>query len=164
MFVTKDFMLCRHQPLFFLLMYFIWRKNKMFILYSLFQGMLNNVNIRMLLTIHRASQWFSGKEFNRQCRRHGSGPWVRKIPCRRKCQPTLVFLLGNPMDRGAWRAAVHGVQQLVPLPRLTLWLFIDEPRDCHVEWNKSEKDKHHMISLTRNTKNIVQMNLTTKQK
>ena len=95
MFVTKDFMLCKHQPLFFLLMYFIWRKNKMFILYSLFQGMLNNVNIRMLLTIHRASQWLSGKEFNHQCRTHGSGPWVRKIPCRRKCQPTLVFLPGK---------------------------------------------------------------------
>ena len=32
-------------------------------------------------------------------------------PWRRKWQPTLVFLLGNPMDRGAWRAAVHGVAQ-----------------------------------------------------
>ena len=24
-------------------------------------------------------------------------------------KPTLVFLLGNPMDRGAWWATVHGV-------------------------------------------------------
>ena len=29
-------------------------------------------------------------------------PWVRKIPWRRKWQPTPGFLLGNPMDRGAW--------------------------------------------------------------
>ena len=36
-------------------------------------------------------------------------PWVRKILWRRKRQPTPVFCLGNPMDRGAWRAAVHGV-------------------------------------------------------
>ena len=31
-------------------------------------------------------------------------PWVRKIPWRRKWQCTPVFLPGNPMDRGAWRA------------------------------------------------------------
>ena len=34
----------------------------------------------------------------------GSG----KIPWRRKWQPTPVFLLGNPMDRGAWLVTVHG--------------------------------------------------------
>ena len=28
---------------------------------------------------------------------------------RRKWQPTPVFLPGNPMDRGAWQATVHGV-------------------------------------------------------
>ena len=50
MFVTKDFTPCRHQPLVFLLMYFIWRKNKMLIHSTLFQGMLNNVNIWMQLT------------------------------------------------------------------------------------------------------------------
>ena len=36
-------------------------------------------------------------------------PWVGKIPWRRKWQPTAVFLLENPVDRGAWQAAVHGV-------------------------------------------------------
>ena len=35
----------------------------------------------------------NGKEPAGQCRRHGSNPWVRKIPWRRKWQPTLVFLL-----------------------------------------------------------------------
>ena len=34
---------------------------------------------------------------------------VRRIPWRRKWQPTPVLLPGNPMDRGAWWATVHGV-------------------------------------------------------
>ena len=56
----------------------------------------------------------SGKESTCQCRRHkrcGFNPWVRKIPWRRKWQPTPVFLLENPMDRGAWRATVCGVTE-----------------------------------------------------
>ena len=54
----------------------------------------------------------SGKESACQCRRCqrcGFDTWVRKIPWRRACQPTPVFLLGNPMDRGAWWATGHGV-------------------------------------------------------
>ena len=39
----------------------------------------------------------------------GPDPWVRKIPWRRKWQPTPVFLPGNPMDRKTWRAIVHGI-------------------------------------------------------
>ena len=40
----------------------------------------------------------------------GSTPGLGKIPGRRAWQPTPVFSsLGNPMDRGAWRATVHGV-------------------------------------------------------
>ena len=35
--------------------------------------------------------------------------WVGKIPWRKKWQPTPVFFLGNPMDRGVWQATVHGV-------------------------------------------------------
>ena len=56
----------------------------------------------------------SGKESTCQCRRHkrhGFNPWVRKILWRRKWQPTPVFLLENPMDRGAWWATVCGVPE-----------------------------------------------------
>ena len=53
--------------------------------------------------------WWLGKESTCQCRRHGFDPQVGKIPWRRKWQPTPVFLLGNPMDRGAWWAIVLGV-------------------------------------------------------
>ena len=35
--------------------------------------------------------------------------WVRKMPWRRKQQPLQLSSLRNPMDRGAWRAAVHEV-------------------------------------------------------
>ena len=40
----------------------------------------------------------SGKESTCQCRRHKNyrfNPWVGKIPCRRKWQPTPVFLSGE---------------------------------------------------------------------
>ena len=37
-----------------------------------------------------------------QCKRLRFNPWVRKIPWRRKWQPTPNSCLGNPMDRGAW--------------------------------------------------------------
>ena len=45
------------------------------------------------------------------------GMWLlRKIPWRRTQQATRrpVLCLENPMDRGAWRAAVHGVAQTQP--------------------------------------------------
>ena len=31
----------------------------------------------------------------------------REYPLENKCQPTLVFLPENPMDKGAWQAADH---------------------------------------------------------
>ena len=39
--------------------------------------------------------WLSGKESFCHCRRYGFNPWVRKIPWRRKWQPTPVFLSGE---------------------------------------------------------------------
>ena len=50
-------------------------------------------------------KWLSGKESTCKCRRHGFNPWVRKIPCRRKWQPTPVFLLGK--SHGQRRLAGH---------------------------------------------------------
>ena len=44
--------------------------------------------------------WLSGKESAYQCRIHGFSPWVRKIPWRRKLQPTPVFLPGE--FHGQW--------------------------------------------------------------
>ena len=50
-----------------------------------------------------------GKESACQCRACGFHPGLRKIPWRRKWQPTPVFLPENPTDSGAWRATVRGV-------------------------------------------------------
>ena len=54
------------------------------------------------------------KESACQCRGHrrcGFYSLVGKIPWSRKCQPTPVYLPENPMNRGAWRIAVHGVTE-----------------------------------------------------
>ena len=47
-----------------------------------------------------------------QSRRCRFDPWVWKMPWRRKWQPTPVFLPGNLMDRGEWRATVHWSQRV----------------------------------------------------
>ena len=47
-----------------------------------------------------------------RCQRRGFVARVGKIPWRRTWQPTPVFLLENPMDRGVWRATVHGSQRV----------------------------------------------------
>ena len=53
--------------------------------------------------------WLSGKESACQCRKHGFNPWLKKIPWRRKWQPTVAFLPGKfHGQRGAWQATVHG--------------------------------------------------------
>ena len=55
-----------------------------------------------------------GKEPTCQFRGHKrrrSDPWVGKIPWRRAQQPTPVFCLENPMDRGASWPTVHGVSK-----------------------------------------------------
>ena len=53
------------------------------------------------------AQW---KRIYLQCgryRRHWFHPMVKKIIWRRKWQPTPVFLLKSPKDRGAWEATVQ---------------------------------------------------------
>ena len=65
------------------------------------------------LSTERSSQCFpggtSGKESTCRCRRHerrGLSNWVGQIRCRRKWQPTPVFLPGKSHGRGV---IVHGV-------------------------------------------------------
>ena len=45
----------------------------------------------------------------RRCKRHRLNPWVRKIPWGGHGNPLQYSCLDNPMNRGAWRAMVHGV-------------------------------------------------------
>ena len=53
--------------------------------------------------------WLSAKESACQCRRHGFYPWVRRSPGEGNGNPLQCSCLGNPMNRGAWQATVHGV-------------------------------------------------------
>ena len=57
-------------------------------------------------------RWLSSKESTCQCSIRGFHPWVGKTPWRRKCNPPQYSCLGNPMDRGAWRAIIHSVAEL----------------------------------------------------
>ena len=50
------------------------------------------VETRIYLGLPR---WLTWKEHTYKCRRRKFDPWVGKIPCKRKWQPTLVFLPGK---------------------------------------------------------------------
>ena len=50
---------------------------------------------RMSVQIKGLPWWISGKDPVCQCRRWRFDPWVRKIPQKRKWQPTPVFLPGK---------------------------------------------------------------------
>ena len=41
---------------------------------------------------------------------------------------------------------------------------MDGPRDCHIEWSKSEEEILYDIAYMQNLKKMIQMNLFTKQK
>ena len=55
--------------------------------------------------------WLNGKESTCWHRRHGVDPRVRKSPGVGNGNPCQYSCLGNPMDRGAWWATVHGVAE-----------------------------------------------------
>ena len=46
----------------------------------------------------------------------------------------------------------------------TIYSNMDSPREYHTKWNKSERDEHHLISLTRGISNMTQMSLSVNQK
>ena len=62
---------------------------------------------------HGLPWWRSGKESACQCRMQEAQvqSWVGKIPWRRKWQSTPAFLLGKPMEKGAWRTYSHRVHK-----------------------------------------------------
>ena len=54
-------------------------------------------------------QWLSGKESTCNAGEVGSIPGPGRSPGERNGNPLRYSCLKNPMDRGAWRATVHGV-------------------------------------------------------
>ena len=53
-------------------------------------------------------RWLSGKESSCPRRRRGFNPWFGKFLGEGNSNPLQNSCLGNPMDRGAWWATVHG--------------------------------------------------------
>ena len=53
--------------------------------------------------------WLSGKESTCQAGDKGSIPGSGRCPGEGNGNPLQYLCLGNPMDRGAWQATVHGV-------------------------------------------------------
>ena len=56
--------------------------------------------------------WLSGEQSTwryKRCRRHGFNSWIGNILWRRNGNPLQFPCRGNPMDREAWQATVHGV-------------------------------------------------------
>jgi len=68
-----------------------------------------------MVTYHRAivcmglPWWLSAKEFTCQCRRNEFYPLVRKIPWKRKWQPTPVFLPGKSHRHRGLQGTVCGI-------------------------------------------------------
>ena len=62
--------------------------------------------VKLLVSVQRTVRWLDGKEPACRCRQHGVWSLGRENdnPLRYSCPE-------NPMDRGAWRAAVHGVSE-----------------------------------------------------
>ena len=71
------------------------------------------------------SWWLSGKESTCQCRRCCSIPGLGRSPGEGNGNRLQYSCLENPMDRGTWRAAVHGVtKSRTQLSNLTLFFFL----------------------------------------
>ena len=54
---------------------------------------------KRLMQFNGLPWWFSGKESACRCRRCKFNPWIRKIPWRRKWQPTIAFLPGKSHEQ-----------------------------------------------------------------
>ena len=63
----------------------------------------------VIMIIDMNSWWLSGKESSCQYRRCRFDPWIRRSPGEGNGNPLQHSCLENPMDRGVWRAAVHGI-------------------------------------------------------
>ena len=75
----------------------------------------NTVN-GITLSDFKHLQSFHGGSDSKECAcnagDHGSIPWSGRSPRERNGCPLQYSCLGNPMDRGAWRATVYGRQSV----------------------------------------------------
>ena len=88
----------------------------------------------------RHPRWLSGKEPACQCRRHRRGrfdPWAGKIPWRRHGNPLQYSCLENSMDRGAWRAIVHGIAKSWDMTEWLTYTHIPSLFPTSIKWKWS---------------------------
>ena len=88
-------------------MVFKWRHTYLCVHEPVFSGT-HTGSTNVYVKVQIVPQWLSGKESACQCRRHKFNPWVRKIPWRRKWQPTPTFLPGK-FHGPRSLATVHGI-------------------------------------------------------
>ena len=100
--------------------------------------------------------------------------------CVRNGNPLQYSFLENPMDRGAWRATVHGPQELdmtewscapvchtcVLVCACVSWWAKTVMRDYHTKWSKSDRERQIPFDMAYvwNLKKVLQMKLFIKQK
>ena len=71
---------------------------------------LNNLYERQIGDVYQTlPRWFSGKEPPANAGDLGSIPGSGRSPGEGNDNPLQYSHLGNPMNRGAWQATVHGV-------------------------------------------------------
>ena len=100
------------------------------------------------LVFHKKVSGSSSKKSTfqwRRCRRQEFDPWIKKIPWRRKWQPTTVFLLGNPINRGAWQATVHGVGKS--------WTWLSDWTHTHTHTRKHRLFRNQCSDTSENSTN-----------
>ena len=119
----------------------------------------------MLMKLLRLPWWLSGKESACQYGRLGFDPWVRKIPWRRKWQPTPVCLPGKSHGQRSlagycpwgWKESdttqrlnnnnkITNLKKSYPYFSTSLWnfnimfnsyMFWNIPPKTHMQWEKS---------------------------
>ena len=101
--------------------------------------------------------WHSGKESDCQCRRRKRqqfDPWVRKIPWRRKWQPTPIFLPGKfhrLRSLAGYSPWGHKESDITERPTLSLFLFsvLNElTAGVWSLWQFSEESKARRLLMT----------------
>ena len=98
-----------------------------------------SLNFRFIVKLW-LPRWLSGKESACQCRRYkrcSFNPWVRKSPCRRKWQPTPVFLPGESHRQRSLAGYSPRVCKTVRHNWMTnTFTFIADSLHCTAETNR----------------------------
>ena len=87
----------------------LWRTGKHGLLQSIGSQRVAQDLAAEQLWARRFPWWLSGKESTCLCRRHGFDPGLGRYPGEGNGNPLQYSCWENPMDRGVWKATVHGV-------------------------------------------------------